>query len=64
MLHLGVCVPSACTNDEIQDLAQYYLDNQFLDSQPFIESQPKVVSVKDLKLSAQFYEKTSLKIVM
>lgn len=63
MLHLGICVPQACSHRDIHLLAQSYLDSSLMEAQNLLVHQTNVVQVKDLLLGDAFYAKMSLKII-
>lgn len=63
MLHIGLCLPTSCSDMEISNLTQLYLDSNLLSAQNVFEHHPEVIHVKDLNLSSSFYEKTSVKII-
>lgn len=63
ILHIGMCLPASCSDSEISNLTQSYLDGNFLESQNVFEHQPEVVLVKDLYVKSDFLQKTSVKII-
>ncbi|KAG5676992.1 hypothetical protein PVAND_006783 [Polypedilum vanderplanki] len=60
LLHIGLCMPKSCTNDEIHNLTQEYLNSRTLDAQNLFEFESDVLLVKDLKLREDFFSKTSV----
>jgi Nose resistant-to-fluoxetine protein, N-terminal domain len=60
LLHIGLCLPSSCTNSEIHNLTQEYLNSRELDAQSLFEFESDVLLVKDLKLRDNFFLKTSV----
>lgn len=60
---MGLCLPVSCSNAEIMNLTQKYLDSNLLQPQNLLEHQAQVVHVKDLKLKPEFFKKTSIKII-
>jgi hypothetical protein len=60
LLHIGLCIPKSCTNDEIHNLTQEYLNSRTLDAQNLFEFESDVLLVKDLKLRDNFFSKTSV----
>lgn len=58
VLHLGLCLPKSCGNDDVQLLLQETFNE--IDSTQDMKMQPKVLEVKDLKIKAQFFFRTSL----
>lgn len=60
LLHIGLCLPKSCTNPEIHNLTQEYLNSKVLDSQNLFEFESDVLLVKDLKLREDFISKPSV----
>lgn len=60
LLHIGLCLPKSCTNSEIHNLTQEYLNSRALDAQNIFEFESDVLLVKDLKLRENFFSKTSV----
>lgn len=60
-MHIGLCVPLSCSDEEIGRLTQIYLDKKL---EPSLESKLDVVAVKNLKRTTKFLEKTSVKLLM
>lgn len=63
ILHVGLCIPTSCTNNEILNITQNYFDQSLLQAQRFFEHQPQVLHVKDLSVKSNFLEKTSVGIL-
>lgn len=63
ILHMGLCIPVSCTNDQISNLTQEYFDEEFLDTQIINDYQPNVLEVKDLHPSVNYMEKTSFRLL-
>lgn len=63
ILHVGLCMPSSCSNNEIMNVTQEYFDRSMLQAQRFFEHQPQVIQVKDIKVTTNFLEKLSVRIV-
>jgi hypothetical protein len=59
VLHVGLCLPKSCSNNEIFDLAQTYFDNQTNETNIF-EMDVKLLQVKDLNLRENFFKKKSV----
>lgn len=64
ILHIGLCVPVSCSNDQISNLTQEYFDEEFLDTQIINDYQPNVLEVKDLHPSVNYMEKTSFRLLV
>lgn len=60
LLHIGLCLPKSCSNSEIHNLTQEYLNSRLLDSQTLFEFESDVLLVKDLNLRENFFAKTSV----
>ncbi len=60
MLHIGLCLPKSCTNDEIFNLTRKYFNNRLVDVQVMYEIDADVVEVKDMKLRENFFLKKSV----
>jgi Nose resistant-to-fluoxetine protein, N-terminal domain len=60
LLHIGLCLPKSCSNSEIHNLTQEYLNSRMLDSQSLFEFESDVLLVKDLELRANFFAKKSI----
>lgn len=63
ILHVGLCIPASCTNNEILNISQNYFDHSRLQAQRLFEYQPHVLHVKELSVKTNFMEKTSVRIV-
>lgn len=60
LLHIGLCLPKSCTNNEIHNLTQEYLNSRSHDVQNLFEFESDVLLVKDLKLRENFFSKISV----
>lgn len=60
LLHLGLCLPKSCSNYEVHNLTQDYLNSRMLDVQSIFEFESDVLLVKDLKLRDDFFSKRSI----
>lgn len=60
LLHIGVCLPSSCSNFELHNLTQDYLNSRTFDQQDLYEFEAEVLEVKDLKLRENFFTKKSV----
>lgn len=63
ILHIGLCLPTSCSNTEIANLAQKYFELELLDIQSVLDQHPDVLEVKDLNVKTNFLEKTSVQII-
>lgn len=60
LLHIGLCIPKSCSNSELHNLTQEFLNTRILDAQNLFEFESDVLLVKDLKLRENFFAKTSI----
>lgn len=60
LLHIGLCLPLSCSNSELHNLTQDYLNSRLLDVQDVYEFESEVLQVKDLKLRSNFFTKKSV----
>ncbi|XP_030558156.1 nose resistant to fluoxetine protein 6 [Drosophila novamexicana] len=63
ILHIGLCLPSACQSSEMQQLTSDYVAGSFKENDIF-ELLPEVLYVKNLKLRDSFYDRLSFKLVV
>lgn len=62
ILHIGLCLPKACSNNQIKLLLRSHLGD--IISQQEIGIQPEVLEVKNLKLNPRFFFKSSVWILI
>lgn len=60
ILHIGLCLPKSCSNDEIGVLIQKLFDDYEFETLREYEIKPKVLDVKTLKFSPRFLLKKSV----
>ncbi|KAL5286192.1 hypothetical protein ACFFRR_007694 [Megaselia abdita] len=60
ILHLGLCLPKSCSNEEVFNMTSKSIGNGLIEDFNLLEFQPEVLRVKDLKLSRSFFTRTSL----
>lgn len=58
ILHIGLCLPKSCNNDQVQHLMQELLDSY--ESDPLFGRKPKVLEVKHPSFHPQFFLKKSV----
>lgn len=63
ILHVGLCLPTSCSNQQIANLSQEYFDSEVLDVQSVLEQHPHVLDVKDLNVKTDFFQKGTVQIV-
>lgn len=60
LLHIGVCLPASCSNSELYNLTQDYLNGRSFDQLDIYEFEAEVIEVKDLNLRNNFFLKKSV----
>lgn len=60
ILHVGICLPAACSKSEVYNLTQTYFDSRIDTFQRYHEFEPEVFDVKDLQLREGFFYKKSI----
>lgn len=60
VLHIGLCIPKSCSNSELHNLTQEFMNTRTLDAQNLFEFESDVLLVKDLKLRENFFYKSSI----
>ncbi|XP_035904568.1 nose resistant to fluoxetine protein 6-like [Anopheles stephensi] len=63
ILHIGVCIPRSCTNDELHNLTARYFDENLVLAQDIYEFKPNVLHVKNTALDRAFWSKPSVFII-
>ncbi|XP_050073832.1 nose resistant to fluoxetine protein 6-like [Anopheles maculipalpis] len=63
ILHIGVCIPRSCTNDELHNLTARYFDENLVLAQDIYEFKPNVLHVKNTTLDRAFWLKPSIFII-
>lgn len=63
ILHIGLCLPTSCSNEQIASLSQEYFDSEVLDAQNVLELHPNVMDVKDLNVKTDFMQKGSVQMI-
>ncbi|XP_053674198.1 nose resistant to fluoxetine protein 6-like [Anopheles nili] len=63
ILHIGVCIPRSCTNDELHNLTARYFDENLVLAQDIYEFKPNVLHVKNTTLGHTFWAKPSVFII-
>ncbi|XP_055838258.1 nose resistant to fluoxetine protein 6-like [Episyrphus balteatus] len=63
IIHIGLCLPSACSLSEIQNMTQSLMDSKNLEENQILDLHAEVMYVKDLKLKDSFFELKSIKII-
>lgn len=60
VLHLGLCLPKSCSNEEIFNITRKSIEKGLIEDFNFLEFEPAVLRVKDLSLNKMFFTRTSL----
>lgn len=63
ILHIGLCVPMSCSNDQMFNLTQEYFNTAELSVQHLHDYHPYVLQVKDLHSRTDFMEKRSFQLL-
>lgn len=63
ILHVGLCLPVSCANDEIGNLAQNYFNSTQLEAQIMHDYQPNVLKVKNLNSKTSWLDKISFQLI-
>lgn len=60
VLHLGLCLPKSCSNEEVFNITRRSIGNGLIEDFKLLEFRPEVFRVKDLKLNGYYFTRTSL----
>lgn len=63
IIHVGLCLPKSCSNAEVYNLTQSYMDWGYFEEANVYDINPEVIHIKDLRLRDDFFDKISFKIV-
>ncbi|XP_065367677.1 nose resistant to fluoxetine protein 6-like [Calliphora vicina] len=63
IIHIGLCLPSSCASPEIQQLMGDYVKEGLFVENDIYDIQPEVLYMKDLKISDNFFERESFKLI-
>ncbi|XP_075168239.1 nose resistant to fluoxetine protein 6-like [Haematobia irritans] len=63
VIHVGLCLPSSCRTSEVQSLMGDYIKGGLFVENDIYDIQPDVLYVKDLKITSEFFERESFKIL-
>ncbi|KAH8286867.1 hypothetical protein KR018_003134 [Drosophila ironensis] len=64
IIHIGLCLPSACSSEEVKSLAQDYVAAGMFTESEIFDIRPEVVYMKDLQLKEAFFERLSFRLVV
>ncbi|KAH8319680.1 hypothetical protein KR074_003519 [Drosophila pseudoananassae] len=64
VLHIGLCLPSACDSEEVKQIARDYVAGGTFAEDDIFDMRPEVLYMKDLKLSDRFYQRLTFKLVV
>jgi len=64
IIHIGLCLPSACSSVEVQSLAQDYVAGGMFTENEIFDIKPEVVYMKDLQLKDEFFERASFRLLV
>ncbi|KAH8401428.1 hypothetical protein KR009_005366 [Drosophila setifemur] len=64
VLHIGLCLPSACGSEEVKQLTRDYVAGGTFAEDDIFDMRPEVLYMKDLKLSEGFFQRPTFKLVV
>lgn len=64
VLHIGLCLPSSCSSEEVKQLARYYVAGDLFAVDDMFDMKPEVLYMKDLRLSERFYQRLTFRLVV
>ncbi|EDV38987.1 uncharacterized protein Dana_GF25080, isoform B [Drosophila ananassae] len=64
IIHIGLCLPSSCSSEEVKSLAQNYVSAGMFAENEIFDIRPEVVYMKDLQLKEAFFERASFRLVV
>lgn len=60
VLHIGLCLPKSCTNDQVKNLAEIYFSKTGTGFQNAYDVEPHILEVKNFKFDTRFFFKKSV----
>lgn len=63
VIHIGLCLPTTCQSNEIQQLMTDYVSNGLFVENDIYDIQPEVLYMKDLKMPENYFERESFKLI-
>lgn len=64
IIHIGLCLPSACTSREVKQLAGEYVSRGMFAENDIFDIRPEVVYMKDLQLRDVFFKRPSFRLLV
>ncbi|XP_034111657.1 nose resistant to fluoxetine protein 6 [Drosophila albomicans] len=64
IIHIGLCLPSACSSQEVKQLAGEYVSRGMFAENDIFDMHPEVVYMKDLQLKDAFYQRSSFRLLV
>ncbi|XP_017014310.2 nose resistant to fluoxetine protein 6 [Drosophila takahashii] len=64
IIHIGLCLPSACSSEEVKHLAQDYVAGGMFTENEIFDIRPEVVYMKNLQLKEEFFERASFRLLV
>ncbi|KAH8343231.1 hypothetical protein KR059_007193 [Drosophila kikkawai] len=64
IIHIGLCLPKACSSEEVKGLAQDYVAGGMFTENEIFDIRPEVVYMKDLQLKDVFFERASFRLLV
>ncbi|EDW58243.1 nose resistant to fluoxetine protein 6 [Drosophila virilis] len=64
IIHIGLCLPRACTSGEVKQLAGEYVSRGMFADNDIFDIRPEVLYMKDLQLRDVFYRRSSFRLLV
>ncbi|XP_034483397.1 nose resistant to fluoxetine protein 6 [Drosophila innubila] len=64
IIHIGLCLPRACSSEEVKQLAGEYVSSGMFAENDIFDIRPEVVYMKDLQLRDVFYQRSSFRLLV
>lgn len=64
MLHVGICLPKSCTNDDVNRLVDKMLNSRIFGEKYFLNENFSIVESKTIKLRDNFFGTTMVNIFL
>ncbi|XP_017840105.1 nose resistant to fluoxetine protein 6 [Drosophila busckii] len=64
IIHIGLCLPSACSSGEVKQLAREYVARGMFVENDIYDIRPELLYLKDLQLRDAFYQRTSFRLLV
>ncbi|KAL7734231.1 hypothetical protein ACLKA6_011899 [Drosophila palustris] len=64
IIHIGLCLPRACSSEEVKQLAGEYVSRGMFAENDIFDIRPEVVYMKDLQLRDVFFQRSSFRLLV